>query len=93
MSLSECPRCSQQTLPLNMAAAGETVQLIKINGGRRMRKRLADLGLNIGMSLRVVQSAAHGPMLLAFKDDARLAIGQGITSKIIVAPYEININH
>jgi ferrous iron transport protein A len=76
----------RQTLPLNMATPGETVELVEIRGGRRLRKRLADLGLSIGIPLRIVQGDTSGPMLLAFKDDARLAIGQGITHKIMVCP-------
>jgi Fe2+ transport system protein FeoA len=75
-------------LPLNMAAPGDTVEVVEIQGGRRLRKRLADLGLNIGVSLRIVQGDSRGPMLLAFKEDARLAVGRGIACKIMVAPQK-----
>ena len=80
--MHHCHPCSQHTVPLIMATPGETVQLVKIRGGRRMRKRLADLGLNIGMSLRIVQRTPHGPMLLAFKYDARLALKRNSRLKI-----------
>lgn len=82
-----------QTHPLNMAVPGETVELVAIRGGRRLRKRLADLGLNVGMCVRIIQGNSHGPMLLAFKEDARLAIGEGIAHKIIVSPHESQSHH
>lgn len=86
-------RCLSQTHPLNMSVPGETVELVAIRGGRRLRKRLADLGLNVGMCVRIVQGTHSGPMLLAFKEDARLAVGAGIAHKIIVSPYEPNSHH
>jgi len=66
-----------------MASPGEDVRLTAIHGGRRMRKRLADLGLNIGMTVRVLQRNGHGPLLLAVKD-SRLALGRGMAHKIKV---------
>ena len=71
-------------MPLSMAMPGETVQLVEIAGGRKLRKRLADLGLGIGMTARVVQGGASGAMILAVKEDSRLALGRGITHKIMV---------
>ncbi len=71
--------------PLSAIDAGETVSLIEIQGGRKLRKRFADLGLNVGMSIRVVQNAHSGPLILAVKDDTRLAIGRGMAGKICVS--------
>lgn len=70
-------------LPLAMIAEGEEVRLITIVGGRGLRKRLADLGLNPGMTLRVVQVVPQGPMILAVKD-SRIALGRGMAQKVIV---------
>jgi Fe2+ transport system protein FeoA len=70
-------------MPLAMVAPGEEVRLTAIRGGRRLRKRLADLGLNLGMTVRVVQRDRHGPLILAVKD-ARLALGRGMAHKIMV---------
>lgn len=72
------------TMPLSLAQSGETVELVEIRGCHRMRKRLADLGLNIGMKVRVVQGNNGGQKILAVKEDSRLAIGQGMSHKIIV---------
>jgi Fe2+ transport system protein FeoA len=70
-------------MPLAMVSPGEEVRLCAIHGGRCMRKRLADLGLNLGMTIRVVQRDRHGPLILAVKD-SRLALGRGMAHRIIV---------
>jgi Fe2+ transport system protein FeoA len=69
-----------------MIAPGETVELIQIGEGKRLRKRLADLGLNVGLNIRVVQNCFAGPLILAVKEDARLAIGRGMAHQILVLP-------
>jgi Fe2+ transport system protein FeoA len=72
-------------MPLAMVAPGEEVRLTAIRGGRRMRKRLADLGLNLGLTVRVVQRDVQGPLILAVKD-SRLALGRGMAHRIMVEP-------
>jgi Fe2+ transport system protein FeoA len=72
-------------MPLAMVTPGEEVRLTAIHGGQRMRKRLADLGLNLGMTVRVMQHDGHGPLILAVKD-SRLALGRGMAHKIEVEP-------
>jgi len=67
-----------------MATPGEDVTLVAVHGGQRIRQRLADLGLTPGTTLRVVQADAWGPLIVAFKDDARLALGRGMAHKIEV---------
>jgi len=71
--------------PLTFALPGEAVVLREIRAGDRLRKRLHALGLNIGMTVRVVQSATSGPLILAVTNDARLAIGYGMAQKIMVS--------
>jgi ferrous iron transport protein A len=73
------------TMPLTMATPGEDVRLVNIRGGRKMKQRLADLGLNIGMTVRVVNGKHRGPLIVAVKD-SRLAIGWGMAHRIIVQP-------
>jgi Fe2+ transport system protein FeoA len=75
-------------MPLSMVSPGETVELVQIREGKRLRKRLADLGLNVGLDIRVVQNCFSGPLILAVKEDARLAIGRGMAHKILVVPRE-----
>lgn len=77
---------TDDTLPLSMVAPGQTVELIHIEEGRRLRKRLADLGLNVGLTVRVVQNSFAGPLILAVRQDSRLAIGRGMAHRIRVSP-------
>lgn len=70
-------------MPLAMVSEGEVVRLIALRGGRRMNRRLADLGLTIGMTLRVVRRIHRGPMILDVKD-SRLAIGRGMAHHLMV---------
>lgn len=70
-------------MPLAMVSPGKEVRLLSIRGGPRMRKRLADLGFNLGMTMRVMQRDGHGPLILAVKD-SRLALGRGIAHHIMV---------
>jgi Fe2+ transport system protein FeoA len=62
---------------------GEEVRLVEVQGGKQIRRRLADLGLNMGMTVRVVHGISRGPIILAVKD-SRLAIGRGMAEQIIV---------
>lgn len=71
-------------MPLSMVGPGATAELIAIQGGHALQKRLADLGLTPGTRVRIVQGNGAGPMILAFKDDARLALGRGVAQKIMV---------
>jgi Fe2+ transport system protein FeoA len=70
-------------MPLVMVSEGEEVRLVGIRGGLHLRRRLADLGLNIGMTFRVVHVNPSGPLILAVKD-SRLALGRGMAHKVMV---------
>jgi len=73
-------------MPLAMASPGEDVRLVEIRGGTRMRQRLADLGLNLGMTVRVMGVNGRGPLIVAVKD-SRLAFGRGMAHRILVESY------
>lgn len=72
-------------IPLSMLTPGDSAQLMIVRSCESVQKRLAELGLNVGICVRVVQSDPSGPMILAFRNDARLAIGHGIAQKIMVS--------
>lgn len=74
------------TMMLSMVESGATVELVSVQEGKRLRKRLADLGLNVGLNVRVVKNCFSGPLILAVREDARLAIGRGMAHKIHVVP-------
>lgn len=72
-------------MTLNMATPNQEVRIVAIRGGLRMKQRLADLGLNQGATIRVLNDSGHGALILAVKD-SRLAIGRGMAYKIVVEP-------
>lgn len=72
-------------MTLNMAHQNQEVRIVAIHGGFRMKQRLADLGLNQGITIRVLNDSGHGALILAVKD-SRLAIGRGMANKIVVEP-------
>ncbi len=74
------------THPLSATRRGECVRLIHIDAGQRLARRLAELGLTPGVTLQVVHKNG-GPMLIAVRG-TRLALGRGVTDKILVAPVE-----
>jgi len=80
------PSLNITAMPLSMVTPGETVELVQIKEGKRLRKRLADLGLNVGLNIRVVQNCFSGPLIVAVKEDTRLAIGRGMAHHILVIP-------
>ena len=79
-------------MTLSTAHIGEEVRLIGIDGGRSLRKRLAELGLNVGMNFKVVNQITDGPMIIAIKE-SRLAIGRGMAHKILVTPQHSPNGH
>lgn len=81
MTLTSQP---QGTLPLSMVTAGETVELVEICETCKLRKRLIDLGMNVGSCIRVMQSDPDAPMLLAITCDSRLAVGRSTAHRILV---------
>lgn len=47
--------------------------------------RLRELGLNQNATIRVVKNDHAGPMIIAVKNDGRLAIGRGRAGRIYVS--------
>jgi ferrous iron transport protein A len=81
-----CPACPENVYPLSQAECHTCLRLVAVSGGYRLRRRLAELGLNPGSELRVVRSNSGGPLILAVKKDTRLAIGRGMADRILVEP-------
>lgn len=74
----------QDSFPLPFATRGKWLSLIEIRANDKLRKRLADLGLNVGMTIRVMQADGAGSLIVAVQNDSRLAIGCGVAQKILV---------
>lgn len=67
---------------LSSIPAGQTVQMAKIDAGRRLKHRLTELGLTPGVKVTIVQNNG-GPILISVRD-SRIAIGREMANKIQV---------
>lgn len=79
-----------QPIPLSFANIGEVVYIHDIQAGRKLRRRLIDLGLLRGVSVRVMQRGMGGPVIIAVNQDSRLALGACMSQKIIVTRQQAN---
>ena len=75
----------KQVLPLSLVTPGETVELVDIREQCAVRQRLGELGLTPGAVVRIIQSDPANGMILAIREDARLAIGRSTAHKIMVS--------
>lgn len=69
--------------PLADAVAGDRLIIASFHAGKDMNRRLADLGLPIGAQIEVVHRQ-HGGRMVVARDLSRVALGAGITDKIMV---------
>lgn len=72
--------------PLSTAHRHDTVEIVRIDAGRRLNRRLTELGLTPGVPVQVLY-VNGGPMLIAVRG-TRLAIGRGMAEKILVRDVE-----
>ena len=73
---------------LSEAKKGDILIVENFYGCKFMIKRLADLGIYKGSKIEVIDNSSQGQMLLAVLN-SRLAIGKGVSSKIMVSFPEI----
>ena len=58
-------------------------RIVGITGGRGARRRLLDLGLTIGVCIKIIVIRSYGPVLIEVRG-TRLALGHGLASKVEV---------
>ena len=71
------------TVPLSAVHSGKQVQIISIDAGWGLQRRLADMGLTPNLRVMVIGSQRSGSVVLDVRD-SRLALGRGISQKIMV---------
>jgi Fe2+ transport system protein FeoA len=71
------------TRPLSEVAEGQTVNVIRIDGGRDLRSRLTTMGLLPKTRIKVVRNGKSGPFVINVKN-SKMALGRGIVDKIMV---------
>jgi ferrous iron transport protein A len=72
------------TKPLSQVEEGQTVSVIRIDGGRGMRVRLTTMGLLHNTQITVVHNGKSGPFVISVKN-SKMALGRGIVDKIMVS--------
>jgi len=70
-------------IPLEIAPAGETLELAAIAGGRRLQHRLAEMGLTPGVRFRIITKGQPGPFIISVKE-TRLVLGRGMAHSVTV---------
>ena len=70
-------------VPLSMIHAGQTVIIVKMNGGYRFVNRMKEMGFVIGEKIQLLSSGYSGPVRVKVKG-CTFAIGHGIAHKIMV---------
>ena len=69
--------------PLSLVPSGKRAKLVAVHGGMGLRRRLGEMGINIGDEFEVVQNAFAGQFVIKFKG-TKLALGQGMIHRMIV---------
>lgn len=69
--------------PLADAVAGDHLIITAFRAGKELSRRLADLGLPIGARIEVIHRQRGGRLVVA-RDLSRVALGAGMTDKIMV---------
>jgi Fe2+ transport system protein FeoA len=72
--------------PLSEVRIGSLVRIGSIEGGKRMGRRLSEMGLRPGAVTEVVSGEGGGPVVLRV-DGTRLALGRGMARRILVETF------
>ncbi len=74
---------SHDYIPLSSLPEGVTAEVALLSAGRGLERKLADLGIRVGVSIEVVRRIENGPLLVAV-GETRVAIGAGMADKTLV---------
>ena len=69
---------------LSGLAAGNTVNIISLNGGRGFREKMNGLGLFPGTEITVVHTGGNGGMMLIRIGSSRLMVGHQMAERILI---------
>lgn len=80
----DCLASREKNPPLRLAAVGERVRIVEIQGGRELQARMASMGLSPGTILEVINNNPAGPFIVA-AHDTRLALDSVMAETILVS--------
>lgn len=80
------------SLSLAKAQHGQRYKIVCISGGCEAQTRLASLGILPGQDIQVVRPSGMGPVLALVKG-SKVALGHGVSHKILVRPTQMEPGH
>ena len=75
---------------LAVALPGQKVRITGHQGGRMLRARLLALGLNLGQEVEILQN--NRGLIIVGINGGRIALGRGISQKILAEPAGSALN-
>ncbi|HIH90880.1 TPA: ferrous iron transport protein A [Desulfurococcaceae archaeon] len=75
------------TVYLSEAPEGSLVRVVRIEGGFGAVRKLYELGIREGSTIKVVRNPPIGPLIVEV-DGSTIALGRGIASKVAVEVVE-----
>jgi len=73
----------REAFPLALAATGENLEIVALDGGERMTRRLEAMGLRPGTRLETLQNERPGGLVVRV-GGTKLALGTGMVHRIRV---------
>lgn len=70
------------TIPLDQLPVGEHARITEINGGKKFTRKMMGLGLKVGSEVDVIHRRGRG--VVVGKNGCRIAIGGGISSRLLM---------
>lgn len=77
---------SGSVMTLGSCKSGQKVKITRTRGGKRLHRKIEELGLKPGSEICVIQNEFPGPLIISVNDKNRLVIGKGIARHILVKP-------
>ncbi len=74
-------------MPIAYVNQGEEVKILDIAGGQGVYKRLMEMGIYPGASVKIISNTGGGPIIIGVKD-TKIALGRGMAMKIIGEPIK-----
>jgi len=74
-------------IPLSQIKTNQIIEIVSMTCGRCCKLRLTEIGLRIGLKIKVISKSDNGPLIVA-TNSARFAVGRGMSNKIIVERKE-----
>ncbi len=70
-------------MPLTMMSEGKQGRVTKIKAGRKLTRRLIEMGFVEGALIRIIKADFRGPVMVAV-NGSKYALGRGMAMKIMV---------